>query len=226
MTPTPRRTRGRFEATLDPASSLVEVLVAIVIALGVISAARIGAFGDIAPGETIAVVLACAVAWGAIDGGLYLVATKMDNGRLDRLGLELRQQPELTDEERRSKVAEVFDGVAAAGPAELVAPAYDHLAAAMSVARPPRRLSRDDVRGALLIVGWVLLVTAIVVIPLTLPLPPAVAYTSALVVGMVLLFVAGRVWARHTLYRPFRVGLGLAAIGGVMIVLTIALGAV
>ncbi len=85
----------RITNPLDPASSLVEIVAAVVIAVGIVASARLGVFGEIEPRQAAAVVLACGAAWGVIDAGLYLIAVIMDNGRIDRVGAELRAQPGL-----------------------------------------------------------------------------------------------------------------------------------
>ncbi|MEO6998028.1 MAG: hypothetical protein ABI112_08095 [Terracoccus sp.] len=122
----------RLWAAVDPASSLVEVLIAVVLALGIITGVRAGLFGDLTPRDTALVILATALAWGIIDGGLYLVASKMDQGRLDHLPSELRGA-DLTSARRRALAAEAFaldldDGE----HPHLVAVAYDVLADALT----------------------------------------------------------------------------------------------
>lgn len=69
--------RRSLAAALDPGSSLVDVLVAIVIALGLVTASRGGLLGDLTPAATAVVLLTVAVAWGVIDAGLYRVGTTM-----------------------------------------------------------------------------------------------------------------------------------------------------
>ena len=161
-----------------------------------------------------------------VDAGLYLLATKLDNGRLDRVAADLRQGNDLSADRRQTAVRTVFGALDDAGPPELLAPAYAAVAEALTVARPPRRLTRLDLSAAGLVVGWVVLTSALLGLPLLLPVSADVAHLGAQAWGMVLLFLAGTVWARHTTYRPVLVGLGLAAIGATMIVVTLVLGAV
>lgn len=216
----------RLWAAVDPASSLVEVLIAVVLALGIITGVRAGLFGDLTPRDTALVILATALAWGIIDGGLYLVASKMDQGRLDHLPSELRGA-DLTSARRRALAAEAFaldldDGE----HPHLVAVAYDVLADALAADGAERRFSREDWKAAATLFLWSLLVSSLVAVTLLLPVAATIAFTVAQVVGMVLLFCAGYLWARRTRYNRVWAGLLLAVIGALMILLAFVFGAV
>ncbi|MDN5768819.1 MAG: VIT1/CCC1 transporter family protein [Humibacillus sp.] len=226
-TPVARPHLGRrLWVAVDPASSLVEVLVAVVLALGIITGVRAGLFGDLTPHDTALVILATALAWGVIDGGLYLVGSKMDQGRLDHLAGELRGA-DLPAARRRALAAEAFAlDLDDRDHHRLVAAAYDALADALAADSAERRFTRDDWKAAATLFLWSLLVSALVSLTLLLPVAATLAFTLAQGVGMVLLFGAGYLWARRTRYNRVWAGLLLAAIGALMILLAFVFGAI
>ncbi len=80
--------------------------------------------------------------------------------------------------------------------------------------------------GAATLFLWSLLVSALVSLTLLLPVGATLAFTMAQVVGMVLLFCAGYLWARRTRYNRVLAGLLLATIGALMILLAFVFGAI
>lgn len=74
--------------------------------------------------------------------------------------------------------------------------------------------------------SWGVLASGVVAQALVLPVSPVAAFTIAQVTGMVVLFLAGHVWARLTRYDPVRSGLALSLICAAMILLALVLDAV
>lgn len=202
------------------------MLVAVVLALGIITGVRAGLFGVLTPRDTALVILATALAWGIIDGGLYLVASKMDQGRLDHVAMKLRSDV-LTPQQRRALAAEAFAlDLDERDHPRLVDAAYDALADALAADGAERRFTRDDWKAAATLLLWSLLVSALVSVTLLLPVAATLAFTVAQLVGMGLLFGAGYLWSRQTRYNRVWAGLLLSAIGALMILLAFVFGAI
>src|SRR6187401_3008488 len=78
---------------LDPASSLGEVLFGLIMTLTFTLGAGliIEDEGRAGARELLIAVIGCNVAWGIIDGALFLVGQLFDRGRLQRLGRSIRR---------------------------------------------------------------------------------------------------------------------------------------
>jgi len=67
---------------LDPSESLLELLFGLVMAFTMTAGARLlSAPSEIAAGELAVALLGCNVAWGVIDGALYLLGTLFNRNR-------------------------------------------------------------------------------------------------------------------------------------------------
>ncbi|UNK56364.1 VIT1/CCC1 transporter family protein [Pseudoxanthomonas daejeonensis] len=207
---------------LDPAERAAEILFGVIMTMtftGTLSVAEAGR-------DDVRVMfigaLGCNIAWGLIDGIIYLMACRAERSE------ELRTFRAVRD--ARDPV-QARAAIAAAMPpllAELiredeVEALRERLAA---VPEPPDhgRLTRRDWLGALA-VGLLVVFTTF---PLALPfllldhVGPAMRLSNA--IALVMLFLAGVVYARSIGRPALRVGLGMAALGVVLAVLTIALG--
>jgi VIT1/CCC1 family predicted Fe2+/Mn2+ transporter len=165
--------------------------------------------------------LGCNVAWGLVDGVMYVVTSIVERARL----------------------AAVFRGIRAAGPAgaralvlaalpEGVAAVTDEAEADRMAARaralpePPRRagIEAGDLRGAL---GSGLLVVA-ATFPPTLPFvfveDVALGLRLSNAVAVASLFLAGYSLGKATGVRPWLLGLAMVVLGSALVALTIALG--
>ena len=80
---------------LDPATALAEVLFGLIMTLTFTLGAGliIEDEGRAGARELLIAVIGCNVAWGIIDGALFLVGQLFDRGRLQRLGRFLARQP-------------------------------------------------------------------------------------------------------------------------------------
>ncbi len=81
---------------LDPATSLAEILFGLIMTLTFTLGAGIIIDDEGREGarELLIAVIGCNIAWGVIDGALYLVNEWFDRGRLRRLGLAIREAPD------------------------------------------------------------------------------------------------------------------------------------
>src|SRR6187399_2058517 len=94
---------------LDPASSLGEIMFGLIMTLTFTLGAGIIIEDEGREGarELLIAVIGCNIAWGVIDGALYLVNEWFDRGRLRRLGQAIRGAPD--EKAAKSLVADELD---------------------------------------------------------------------------------------------------------------------
>jgi VIT1/CCC1 family predicted Fe2+/Mn2+ transporter len=166
--------------------------------------------------------LGCNIAWGIIDGGLYLMACLAERGRNVMLVRAVRTAASAEDAHRV---------IADALPAPL-APAFQP--AQLEVMRtgisglpePPARprLTGRDWMGALGVCILVVLTTFPVVIPFIFIDDIKLAMRISNAIAMVLMFLCGFFFARYAGLRPWVTGLIMVAVGAAMVGIAIALG--
>jgi len=205
---------------LDPVERFSEIIFGLIMVLTFTGSISIAESGRQEIRDVLAAALGCNVAWGIIDGVMYIVTSLVD----------------------RARRFTVLEGLRAAGPEagraillaalpESVAALTDEADANRMAARArtlpapaPVRIGADDLRGAL---GSCLLVVA-ATLPPTLPFlfvrdaERALRLSNA--VAVVSLFFAGFYLGKATGVRPFFLGLAMVVLGAVLVGLTIALG--
>jgi VIT1/CCC1 family predicted Fe2+/Mn2+ transporter len=169
-------------------------------------------------------ILGCNLAWGIIDGVLYVLGEVFERGRTRRIGHAVRQAA--TDDEARRLVASELDG--------LLQPMADesarrglYAAIVEKVKRDPaapNAVRRTDLMGGL-VAGWLVFACSF---PAVLPflfiddLHLALRVSNVLLIG--LLFVVGWRAARDTLARPWLAGLTFMLVGVLLVAIAIPLG--
>src|SRR5512137_1269788 len=94
---------------LDPASHMGEILFGLIMTLTFTLAAGIviQEEGRAGAREMLIGIVGCNLAWGIIDGVLYVLGQVFERGRIRRIGLNLRTAR--SDVEARQMVADEFD---------------------------------------------------------------------------------------------------------------------
>lgn len=211
---------------LDPASSLGEIMFGLIMTLTFTLGAGIIIEDEGREGarELLIAVIGCNIAWGIIDGALYLAGQLFDRGRLRRLGQSIR---------------------AASGPAaaiDLIAGELDELLAKVTSdperaalyrriaenirATPlaPNSVTKDDWMGAWTSC-WLVVITSLpAAIPFLLFDDARFALRVSNAILLAFLFVSGYWWARYTLAKPWLAGACFLLAGTVLVVAAIALG--
>jgi VIT1/CCC1 family predicted Fe2+/Mn2+ transporter len=174
--------------------------------------------------ELLVATLGCNIAWGLIDGLMYLAGQRFEQGRRVRLRDTIRA--EAREDKAIRLVASELDELLAR-----VTEAGDRESLYRKIVRSIReggtssvRLTREDFYGAVASFFLVFLAT----VPAALPFAfvddarTALRLSNAILIG--LLFVVGYRWARHTSLRPMRTGLSLMVGGVSLVLIAIALG--
>jgi hypothetical protein len=167
--------------------------------------------------ELLIALIGCNIAWGVIDGALYLVGQLFDRGRVRRVGLAVR---EASDE--RAAVAfvggeldEMLESVTKESEREAL---YKRIAASIRE-KPlaPNTITKADFMGAFASFWLVVLSSAPAAIPFLLFDEAHFALRVSNAILLAILFVTGYWWARYTLGKPWLVGLTFL-VGGIALV--------
>ena len=214
-----------FGDALSPVDRVTEIFCGLVMVLTVtLLAGRDIPSGHEGVNALLRAALGGNIAWGFIDGVVYLMTQRYERERQARLLAAVRAATD--DQAIRAALDEAVDP-------ELVAPmcadeasrAFSALhALAARMAPPPAGLKRRDLIGALacfcLCVGSAL--------PAALPFmlfdAPLVALRVSNGVLLASLFVLGIVWAKLIGARPLLTGFGLSLVGAALVGITVALG--
>jgi hypothetical protein len=211
---------------LDPASSLGEIIFGLIMTLTFTLAAGIiiDEEGTEGARELLIALIGCNIAWGVIDGAMYLMTELFTRGKRRRVAEAVRSAK---DEPGRvgvlaGELDQYFEGVADGAERESL---YTRVAARLRTAEiPPNRLTKADFMGAFTSFWLVVLSSAPAAIPFLIWDDARFALRVSNAILLVFLFFCGFNWARYTLGNPWIVGLVFLASGFGLVAMAIALG--
>ena len=211
---------------LDPGDSLGEVLFGLIMTLTFTLGAGLMIEEEGREGARLLLIalIGCNIAWGIIDGALYLVGQLFDRGRLRRLSIAVRQasgEPAATALVA-GELDELLGGVTTPPEREVL---YRRIAGNLrSSPIAPNQLTRADVLGGMASFWLVFLASLPAAIPFLLIDDARLALRVSNGVLLGLLFITGYWWARYTLGKPWLVGLCFLFGGLALVAVAIALG--
>jgi len=219
-------TSSRMPQFLDPATSLAELLFGMIMTLTFTLGASIVIEDEGREGirQLLIAVIGCNIAWGIIDGAMYIVNELFRRGRIRRLATAVRGAPDATS--AAALVEAEFDGLLDdAIPPEQHDGVYARVANNLrSKSVPAGKVVMADFLGALACFLLVALTSVPAVIPFLLWDDLHVALRVSNVVLLGLLFIIGYWWARYTLGNPWLVGLCFLVGGTALVAVAIPLG--
>ena len=214
-----------FRDYLEPADRLNEILFGLIMVLTfTLTAGLTIQDGPDAARELLIATLGCNVAWGVIDGAMFLMSALLERSRRARTLLAVQRAADeatalaeieralagtvldLASDEERVRIGRTVYGVARRLPAERT------------------RVHKDDVYGAVASGLLVMLSTIPAVFPFLLMDEPrrALRLSNFLLVG--LLFAVGYAWGKEANAGPWRAGLVFLVVGLGLVATAIALG--
>ena len=211
---------------LDPASSLGEILFGLIMTLTFTLGAGLIIEDEGREGarQLLIAVIGCNIAWGIIDGALYVVGQLFDRGRYRKLGMAIRAAADKSVATRL--VAEELDPVVSD---VLSRPESESLYAriADNIMKKPVATGgakKEDWLGAFTSFWLVVITSAPAAIPFLLidDARLALRVSNAILLG--LLFLTGYWWSRYTLGKPWLTGMVFLLGGGLLVLAAIALG--
>jgi len=211
---------------LDPGDALGEVMFGIIMTLTFTVGARFFlVVEEFDRNELVIGAVGCNVAWGIIDGVLYVVSVLFFRSQRARFYRTLRGT---TDGGKAlAAVADHFglEDEPLAIPSEERSKLYAAiLSMAQRTAPAPVRVRGSDLSAAFLIFLLVTLAAVPSVVPLLIIEDPNVALRVSNAIQVALLFIGGTRWGSYTDVSPWKVGLSIAALGALMCLLAVLLG--
>lgn len=206
---------------LDPIDRVSEIIFGLIMALSFTGAVSAATAGREEIRTVLFAALGCNLAWGLVDGVMYLVGSLTERTR----NLSLLH-----------RVRNAAPGAAQAILADALAMRTsivlstnfleDMRQRLVALPAPPVRghLNRDDYAGALGVFLLVVLATFPVVVPFMLISEPMLALRISNAVALVTLFAAGYILGHHAGGVPWRFGIGMTAIGMFLVAVIMALG--
>jgi hypothetical protein len=207
---------------LEPIDRVSEILFGLIMVLTFTGSLSVAEAGRDDVRTMLIGALGCNLAWGIIDGVLYLMGCLAEKGR----GLQAFRAVRKASDPREAQrlVADALPPAIASilEPAELETMSRR----LQALTEPPKkaRLERDDWLGA----GGVFLLVFLCTFPVVVPFifmrnaGPALHVSNA--VAIVMLFSTGYAFGRLSGYRPWMVGISMVVLGMILVGLTMALG--
>ena len=166
--------------------------------------------------------LGCNLAWGIIDGVLYLMGCLAEKGRGLLTFRAVRRAADPKEAQR--VIADALPSVVASvlEPVEMES-LYQRL---KQLPEPPHqvRLRKDDLLGAVGVFLLVFLCTFPVVIPFIFMHNAGPALRVSNAIAILMLFLTGYAFGRMTGRHPWLVGISMVVLGLILVGLTMALG--
>jgi hypothetical protein len=212
----------RSRRVLEPIDRVSEVLFGLIMVLTFTGSLSVAEAGREDVRTMLIGALGCNLAWGIIDGLLYLMANLAERGRSLMTYRSVRGAADA--QQARRRIADALPPLLASilEPAEL-ATIHDRLKQLPEP--PPRaRLTKDDWLGGLAVFLIVFLSTFPVVIPFMVMSDATRALRVSNAIAIVMLFIAGYAYGRITGWRPWVVGIAMVILGTTLVAMTMALG--
>ncbi|MGB8340263.1 MAG: VIT1/CCC1 transporter family protein [Chthoniobacterales bacterium] len=207
---------------LEPIERVSEVLFGLIMVLTFTGSLSVAEGGRDSIRTMLIGAAGCNLAWGIIDGVLYLMGCLAEKGRGLLIYRAVRKATDAKEAQRL--IAGALPSVVASvlQPAELAA-MYERL---KHLPKPPERirLGWDDWRGAIGVFLLVFLSTFPVVIPFIFMRNAVPALRVSNVVAIVMLFLTGYAFGRMTGCKPWLVGISMVVLGSILVAMTMALG--
>jgi hypothetical protein len=218
----PENSERSSKRALDPIDRVSEVLFGLIMVLTITGSLSVAEAGRSEVRTMLFGALGCNLAWGIIDGVLYVMGSLAEKGRNLFIFRAVRKATDPKEAQRR--IADALPPVVASvlEPVELEA-LHQRL---KQLPEPPdhARLRKDDWLGAAGVFLLVFLSTFPVVIPFIFMSNAGPALRVSNVIAIVMLFLTGYAFGRMTGRHPWLVGISMVVLGLVLVGVTMALG--
>jgi hypothetical protein len=211
-----------FGRVLDPMERISETLFGLIMALTFICSLGVATAGNIKIQTMLIGALGCNLAWGIVDGGLYLLARINERGGKILTLRAVRQAPD--PETAQRAIAEALPPeLASILPPEQVELLRQKLKQLPEPSGGPR-LTRRDWIGALGLCLLSFVATFPVVIPFVFLSDAKFALRVSYAVAIAMLFCCGYAFGVHSGIKPWASGLSMVAVGSALVGIAVALG--
>jgi hypothetical protein len=210
---------------LDPGERLAEVLFGLIMVLTITLTAGLTVGREHgAVRELLIAAIGCNLAWGIIDGGMYIMSALLERGRYARLITAIRSAPD--EASALVPIGRALDGtLVGISPGEARLRVYHDLRELALETDPPKvRITRDDVMGALASCWLVVLATVPAAVPFLLMDDARLALRTSNGLLLGLLFLVGFSWGKYASVNRWLAGMVFLAVGTVLVGVAIAFG--
>lgn len=207
---------------LSPVERISEAIFGLIMTLSITGTMSVVSGGREGVGTTLVAVLGCNIAWGIIDGILYLLGTISEHGR----GYSLYKMIISTKDPGEAQSA-IMDALPPAIARVLNAEEIESIHRRLADLPPEPRgriIKREDLGGAIGVFCFVILSCIPVILPFILIQNPLPALRVSNGVAMAMLFIGGYSFAKYAGLARISTGFLMVVLGGAMVGLTIALG--
>jgi VIT1/CCC1 family predicted Fe2+/Mn2+ transporter len=212
----------RKGAILDPVTRLSEVVFGLIMVLTFTGSVSIATSGSDDIRTMLWSALGCNVAWGIVDGLMFLMSVILERGHNLRIlkALKTTQNDAEAGEIIKNSLPPLFSHILQEGELQALRKVLQ------TIPDLPKRvpLTGQDFKGALAIFILVFVSTFPATIPFIIlsDVPIAMRWSNG--IGLLLLFITGYYIGKVSGYGPFLLGMGVSIIGALVVLLTIALG--
>ena len=220
MTDTASET-GR-SAVLDPIDRISEVLFGLFMVLTFTGTLSVVESGRDEVRDMLVAAIGCNIAWGFVDGVMYVLRNLVARSRKATLMRAVREAAEPAQAHRiiSQEIGNVSRVLGAAEFERMRRWIVDQPASVTS--RPG--VTGNDLKGAVAVFLLVFLSTFPVVLPFVFIADPGVAKRVSAAVAIAMLFACGFAWGRYAGLKAWRTGAVMVLLGVVVEVVVIALG--
>ncbi|WP_440657322.1 VIT1/CCC1 transporter family protein [Ensifer adhaerens] len=206
---------------LDPIDRLSEIIFGLLMALSFTGTMSTVTAGEGGVNAVLVAALGCNIAWGIVDGVMYVLTTVVE--RVRRRGFLDRLRSERLDRARELFLESLPDDVRrVSSPKETEA----LLVRVRALSADPRHwvVTAHDLKAAVAIFLLVVASTLPPSIPFLLTDNVALAMRASNAIALVMLFVIGARLGRYMGRSPWPMAFAMAAIGAVLVAVTILFG--
>ncbi len=215
--------RAFIKKHLDPATRIGECLFGLIMALGITGAVRLGA-QDISSGQLFVDVLGCNLAWGVVDGVMYVMLSLFERGRKARIAncIVTARDDDAAIEFIHAELGDRLEPLTSAEERAQIYRWVLELTRRAKLDQP--RIRRADILGGFAVGVLVLLATFPILVPFILFSNVTVAVRVSNCIALAMLLWLGFWWARAVGANPYRISAGVTGVGLILVLITIVLG--
>jgi hypothetical protein len=214
--------KGSAGWLLEPHERIAEVLFGLIMVLTFTGSLSIAEAGRAEIRSMLIGALGCNVAWGIIDGILYLMGCLAEKGKAL---LTLRAMRKTTDPQKARQF--ILNAMPPLLASVLQPTALESMRQRLKELPDPPASTRLDLEnwlGALSVFLWVFFATFPVAIPFIFMQNANLALFVSNSIAILMLFILGHIFGRIVSHHPWIMGISMVAIGSLLVALTKALG--
>ena len=216
-----RLVREYRKRPLDPVDRFSEAIFGLIMVLAFTCSLSVVEGGERDVRKMLVAALTCNLAWGLVDGVMYVLTAMAERARRVNVMRGIRAaSPEAARRLVLLALPEAFEAITDGAEADRIAARFN----ALPGPGPEAILTSEDLRGALWSAVLVVLATLPPTIPFLLVTDSRLAIRISNAVAVASLFLAGYYLGRATGIRAWLLGLAMVVLGSALVAVTIALG--